>query len=89
MKVDAMVADAKAVRTMTLKFKITPTDDRTRATVTFQAESKIAADAACVDQMYFGKGGCFVSNAEQLEIPNYETDVTDIDGKKEGSNDDN
>ncbi len=73
------------VRVVTLKVRIKPTDDRQRAAVTFQAESKLAPDAAGTDQMIFSKEGAFISSARQLHFE----DVTEIDGEdeKEGSND--
>jgi hypothetical protein len=78
---------AKVTRIVTLKIKITPSEDRKRAEIAFQAESKIAPDAAGSDQLYFGQGGVFVSSAKQLTFDDYEETVTELESEQEASND--
>ena len=79
--------DAKQPRTVTLKIKIVPTDDRKNAALTFQAESKCAPDSPGIDQLFFGTGGVFISSAKQLNFDDYEKKVTELGDEKEVNGD--
>jgi hypothetical protein len=73
---------ATAIREVRLVVKLKPTEDRTRADITFQAASKIAPDAPGTDLCIFGaKGGAWVTSARQLNLPEADAGkVTEIDG---------
>ncbi len=76
---------ATSVREVRLVVKLKPTEDRTKANLTFQAASKIAPDAPGEELVLFGlKGGAFVTSARQLTLDDAVADkVTEIDGEPE------
>ncbi len=75
--------NADHVRSVILEVKIKPSNDRKRADVTFQAKSKLAPDAAGVDQILFSKQGAYVNSARQLTFEEYGDKVADIDSATE------
>ena len=72
-----------AVRKVVLEVKLKPDAERKKIGVEFQAHSKLAADVAGEDQMIMarkdGKVRAYISNAEQLLIPDYDEKVTGIE----------
>lgn len=80
-----VATSATSVREVRLVVKLKPTEDRQRASLTFQAASKIAPDAPGEDLVLFGaKGGAFVTSARQLTLDEAVAEkVTDIAGDPE------
>ena len=73
--------DPKATRTVVLKIKVKPVQDRSSAEVTFVAESKIAADVEGVETIHLTKdGAAFVNTAKQMSIEEAMKDMADADG---------
>jgi hypothetical protein len=90
-----IATEPTAQREVTLRVKIKPSPDRSRAAITFQASSKICPDAPGEDQVFFSGKSAFVSSARQLTLDEAgATNVEEIDpaantgtdpGKKGGS----
>ncbi|NIQ97076.1 MAG: hypothetical protein GWN87_25030 [Desulfuromonadales bacterium] len=80
-----VATSATSVREVRLVVKLKPTEDRQRASLTFQAASKIAPDAPGEDLVLFGVGGgAFVTSARQLTLDEAVADkVTELDGEEE------
>jgi len=79
--------EATGVRTVTLKIKVKPSQDRQRADVSIQATSQLAPDAPSTDQMVLARDGAYVANAKQLTLDDYDEKVSEIDDAKEGTDD--
>ena len=61
--------EATAIRQVTLTVKIRPSSDRKSAELTYQATSKLAADAAGTEQLKLGNNGRgYISKMEQLPL---------------------
>lgn len=71
--------DPKTKRTVTLKITISPTADRTKAEITYEATPKFASDAAGADTLTFGRDQKGYVQNGQIDFQDWQATQEEVD----------